>query len=233
MTRLHSDWKILEAIGPVERPHVVIDAGAHEGWFFHCWKDWCSQAEIHAFEPAIEAFERAKSLYGSDPSIHIINAGLGSALGTLEFSVLESSRVSNSFLQPVESTWKEIDYHTGAISKRIVEVTTLDDYAKEIASIYLLKIDVQGFELEVLKGAIETLKKTDHIFVEAGIRPLYQGAPRFTDVYDFLADRGFHLMAMRAWHRGNRVLVETDMLFRRDELMPPTSSEVERVVEQI
>ena len=141
--------------------------------------------------------------------------------------------MSNSFLQPVESTWKEIDYHTGAISKRVVEVTTLDDYAKEIASIYLLKIDVQGFELEVLKGAIETLKKTDHIFVEAGIRPLYQGAPRFTDVYDFLADRGFHLMAMRAWHRGNRVLVETDMLFRRDELMPPTSSEVERVVEQI
>src|SRR5204862_89546 len=119
MTRLHSDWKILEAIGPVERPHVVIDAGAHEGWFFHCWKDWCPQAEIHAFEPAIEAFERAKSLYGSDPSIHIINAGLGSARGTLEFNVLESSRVSNSFLQPVESTWKEIDYHTGAISKRV------------------------------------------------------------------------------------------------------------------
>src|SRR5881394_409064 len=75
--------------------------------------DW----EIHEFEPAIEAFERGKSLYGSDPSIHIINAGLGSARGTLEFNVLESSRVSNSFLQPVELTWKEIDYHTGAISK--------------------------------------------------------------------------------------------------------------------
>src|SRR5947207_12820694 len=104
MTRLHSDWKILEAIGPVERPHVVIDAGAHEGWFFHCWKDWCPQAEIHAFEPAIEAFERAKSLYRSDPALHIINAGPASARATLELHVLEPSRVSDSSLQRVEPT---------------------------------------------------------------------------------------------------------------------------------
>ena len=232
MTRLHRDWKILEPIGPVERPHVVFDVGAHEGWFFHCWKDWCPSAEIHAFEPAAEAFERSRALYGGDPSIVFNNAGVGRERGKLELKVMEDSAVSNSFLPHVAEAWKEIDYATGAISKRVVDVIALDDYARDIPSIYLVKIDVQGFELEVLEGAKETLRKTDHVFVEAAIRPLYEGAPRFTDVFAFLEARGFHLMAMRAWHRGNHVLVETDMLFRRNELMPEVDRSVDKIVVQ-
>jgi FkbM family methyltransferase len=233
LTRLHPDWKILEPIGPIYRPHVVIDAGSHEGWFFHCWKDWCPEAEIHAFEPSIEAYERSRELYGGDPSIHINNAALGREAGRLELHVMEQSRVSNSFLQPVDETWREIDYHTGARSTRVVNVIALDDYTKAIESVYLIKIDVQGFELEVLRGAAEALKRTDYVFVEAAIRPLYHGAPRFTEVYEYLVARRFHLMAMRAWHRGNRTLVETDMLFRRDDLMPPIDPSVERVMEHV
>ncbi|HUP61196.1 MAG TPA: FkbM family methyltransferase [Thermoanaerobaculia bacterium] len=235
LTRLQPDWKILEAIGPVDRAHVVFDVGAHEGWFLHSWKDWCPRAEIHAFEPAVEAYEKSVELYGSDPSLHFNNAGVGRARGTLELNVLEGSRVSNSFLKPVDATWREIDYHTGPITRRVVEVITLDDYTREhaIESIYLIKIDVQGFELEVLEGAKETLRRTDYVFVEAAIRPLYEGAPRFTHVHDFLDAHGFHLIAMRAWHRGNLTLVETDMLFRRNELMPPVDPNVERVTTHI
>lgn len=233
LTRLQPDWKILEVIGPVEHPHVVFDVGAHEGWFLHSWKDWCPQAEIHAFEPAIEAYENGRALYGGDPSIHYVNAGVGRAAGTLELNVMEESRVSNSFLRPVEETWRAIDYHTGAITRRTVNVIALDDYARAIASIYLIKIDVQGFELEVLEGAKETLRRTDYVFVEAAIRPLYEGAPRFTQVHDFLDAHGFHLIAMRAWHRGNLTLVETDMLFRRNELMPPVDPNVSRVMTQV
>ena len=232
LTRLQPDWKILEVIGPVERPHVVFDVGAHDGWFLHSWKDWCPQAEIHAFDPAVEAYEKSKELYDGDPSLHFNNVGVGRAAGTLELNVMEDSRVSNSFLPPVDETWKEIDYHYGAITRRSVSVITLDDYARAIPSIYLIKIDVQGFELQVLEGAVETLKKTDYVFVESAIRPLYEGAPRFTDVHTFLDAHGFHLIAMRAWHRGNLTLVETDMLFRRDALMPPIDASVDRVVTQ-
>jgi len=233
LTRLQPDWKILEVIGPVERPHVVFDVGAHEGWFLHSWKDWCPAAEIHAFEPAIEAYERCAASYGGDPSIHLNNAGVGRTAGTLELNVMEASAVSNSFLAPVAETWKEIEYHTGAITRRVVDVIALDDYARAMPSIHLIKIDVQGFELEVLEGAVGTLKKTDYVFVESAIRPLYAGAARFTQVHDWLVAHGFHLIAMRAWHRGNLTLVETDMLFRRDELMPPADPNVERVVTHV
>ena len=235
LTRLQPDWKILEPIGPVDRPHVVFDVGAHEGWFLHSWKDWSPRAEIHAFEPAIEAFEKSRELYGGDPSIHFNNVGVGRERGTLALNIMDASRVSNSFLAPVAETWREIDYETGTISRRRVDVIPLDDYVREqgIESVYLLKIDVQGFELQVLEGAVETLKKTDYVFVEAAIRPLYEGAPRFTHVHQFLDAHGFHLIAMRAWHRGNLTLVETDMLFRRDELMPPVDPSVDRVVSHI
>lgn len=231
LTRLHDDWKILTPIGPVYRPHTIFDVGAHTGWFFHCWKDWCPDAEVHAFEPAIEAHEKSRALYGGDPKIHFVNAGVGSAPGKLALNMMGQSDVSNSFLPHVAKTWDEIEYRTGAISSRTVDVITLDDYvrAQHIESIYLIKIDVQGYELEVLRGATETLRKTDYVFVEAAIRPLYEGAPRFSHVFDFLDASGFHLTDMRAWHRGNRALVESDMLFRRNELMPPIDPSVERI----
>jgi len=78
----------------------------------------------------------------------------------------------------------------------------------------------QGYELRALKGAIKTLKVTDYVFVESAIKPLYKDAASFTQVHEFMVAQGFHLMNFRAWHRGNNVLMETDMLFRRNELAP-------------
>ena len=62
--------------------------------------------------------------------------------------------------------------------------------------------------------------------------PLYSGVARYTGVVDFLTQRGFHLMTMQAWHRGNRTLIETDMLFCRDDLMPPVDDGIDRVYER-
>jgi FkbM family methyltransferase len=223
---------MLLPIGPVERRHVVLDVGAHEGWFFHCWKDWCPAAVIHAFEPAPEAFANVTRHYGGQPDITINNVGVASVPGSLELNVMSESAVSNSFLRPVEATWDEVQYRTGTITTRTVPVTTLDAYCREknIDAVYLIKIDVQGFELEVLKGAEQTLAITDYVFVESAIRPLYEGAPRFTDVYTYLDRHGFHLIGMRAWHRGNQTLVESDMLFRRNDLMPAIDPNVDRIV---
>ena len=114
-------------------------------------------------------------------------------------------------------------------------ITTLDAYvaAEGLSSIHLLKIDVQGYEMHVLGGAEQILPKVSLIFVESGIRPLYVEAPRFSDVFHHLSARGFHLMAMQAWHRGNHVLMEADMLFRRDDLIPPVDERVVRITERV
>lgn len=235
VTTLHADWRILAPIGPVFERHVLIDAGSHHGWFFHCWKNWCPGAVVHAFDAEPSAAARSLELYGADPDVHVVAMGLGRSRSEETFHVFEGSRVSSSFLKPEQKTWDEVDYQTGPLTERKVPVIALDDYAREqgLEEVYLLKIDVQGFEGEVLAGAEELLRRTRYVFVEAAIRPLYQGAPRFTAVFDYLDAQGFHLIAMRAWHRGNLTLVESDMLFRRNDLMPPIDPAIDRTMVQV
>lgn len=235
LTRLNEDWSILRPIGPILEEHTVLDIGAHNGWFFHCWQDWCPQAQIHAFEPYPESFQTAQRLYGHDPRVRLNQVGVGEAPGELAFNVLGDSKVSNSFLPPQSDTWEKVGYETGEVSQITVPVATVDQYASvnHIDNIYLIKIDVQGYEMHVLRGAEETLEKAQYILVEAGIQRLYEGAPRFSDVFEYLSDRGFHLMSLRAWHRGNRVLMETDMLFRRNDLAPPVDDNVIKTMEHV
>ena len=71
-----------------------------------------------------------------------------------------------------------------------VPVVTLDDYGERTSKDLPLKIDVQGYEMHVLRGAQRSLTQIDHIFVELAVRPLYHGAARFTEVFDFLTLTG-------------------------------------------
>lgn len=217
------DWRILAPIGPVQKPHVVFDVGANKGYFLNSWRKWCPAAEFHAFDPTVEACEVLRTRFRQDSQVHIHQCGLGESAGELEFQYTSAAPTCSSFLAPDQKTFSEVQYKTGKIQRRKVPVTTLDAFCREhgVRTIYLMKIDVQGFELNVLKGgAAVALPITDYILVESGIRPFYHGAPRFTDVFEFLTANGFHLIGMRSYHRGNLTLMETDMLFRRDALMP-------------
>lgn len=220
LTSLHSDWSILSTIGPVEKQHVIFDLGARNGWFFYNWKEWCPQAEVHAFEPDIAAYQRLQLRYAQDKLVKLSPLGIGETQSVETFYHMAGSEVSSSFLQHNDEVWDQLKYQTGDIETRELEITTLDHYANEhaIDSIYLMKIDIQGYELRALRGATKVLRKTDYILVESSIKPLYQDAASFTQVHDHLVEQGFHLMNLRAWHRGNQVLMETDMLFRRDDL---------------
>ena len=82
-----------------------------------------------------------------------------------------------------------------------LKTTTLDDLLKKSkidASLYnSLFIDVQGAELKVLKGALETLKHIDFIVCEYATKVLYEGGVLFPELVNWLADVGFHLIIKR------------------------------------
>jgi len=230
LTTLHADWSMLEPVGRADQPHTVFDLGARNGWFFSCWKDFCPNAVVHAFEPDQAAYKRLVERYKDDNAVILIDKGVGSSESVETFYHLAGSEVSSSFLQHDQAVWDEIKYQTGAVQERQLDVITLDQYcsANNVDSIYLLKIDIQGYELHALKGASQTLTTTDYVFVESAIKPLYKEASSFTSVHDYLVEQGFHLMNFRAWHRGNDVLMETDMLFRRNALAPEVDGDREK-----
>lgn len=222
LTRMHPDWQIVEKVGREFNPHLVMDIGARNGWFFQSWLDWQPNATIIAFDPEVNAYDALKKRYANDPRVRIEPYGIAEKSDTQTFYTLSESAVSSSLLQPDQKVWDEIKYDTGDIIESTIETITLDDYCQQhaIDNVYLIKMDIQGYELRALEGAINTLASTDYVLVESAIKPLYEGAATFTEVHDFMTEQGFHLMDIRSWHRGNHVLIETDLLYRRNGLEP-------------
>jgi len=96
----------------------------------------------------------------------------------------------------------------------------LDDIGvNEYQSPLMMKLDVQGFELEVLAGATETLKRTEVILSEVSLLPYNKGAPLMHEVIGYLAERDFLPYDIcGGWRReSDGALAQTDIIFvRRD-----------------
>lgn len=159
--------------------HVVHVGGfdGHESYYYHSWG-----AKSTWFEPLPEKF---KELQAKDLTAY--NYALGSKSEKVKFHVA-SNLQSSSILEPTIHLEK---YPNIVFNSTIeVEVRTLDSF--NITDCDMLVLDVQGYELEVLKGAQETLKNVKIIFCEVSIIELYKNCPLLEDIQKFLS--GFKLI---------------------------------------
>jgi hypothetical protein len=84
------------------------------------------------------------------------------------------------------------------------------------AEITLLKLDVQGYELEVLKGAEESLKNIDYIIIEANLEQLYTNQPSFSEMNTHLMSKHFELSGMLDFNLGHKnKYIEVDLLYKK------------------
>ncbi|WGK63805.1 FkbM family methyltransferase [Croceiramulus getboli] len=147
-------------------------------------------AAIFSFEPSSSCFKILNDKYSLDKKISLNPIGLGARK---EFQVLTEYNWSplNSFL---ERNYTEAE----VIAQSEVEVETIDHYCAThgIAKIDVLKTDTEGFDLEVLKGASEMLKKGKIKFVltEVFFNLNYIGQNSFGDLYNYLLDADFELV---------------------------------------
>jgi FkbM family methyltransferase len=100
-------------------------------------------------------------------------------------------------------------------------MNTLDSLADAagLEAPLLLKLDVQGFELEVLKGGKQTLKRSEVVMMEASLLPYNEGAPLFAEVVAFMNDEGFAAFDFcgQLRRQTDQVLFQTDIAFVRKE----------------
>jgi FkbM family methyltransferase len=95
------------------------------------------------------------------------------------------------------------------VREQTVTLVTLDDWrhSAEVDSLTYLKLDTQGSELDILKGAIDSLVDVELVEIEVEFNPIYVGQPLFGDVDHFMRAQGFAL-----WHLGNKVhYVDSDL----------------------
>lgn len=152
-------------------------------------------------EPLPKAFEQLKNAVSRNADYVAVNALCASESGQEKsFFVSEKAGGSSSMLKPTG----HLDIHpeVGFDNELILRTTTVDDIVKNLRlegheklvdKLDLLYIDVQGAELDVLKGSEEFLTKAKFVFAEVSHGGLYEGDTSVTAIIDFLAERKFKL----------------------------------------
>jgi hypothetical protein len=145
----------------------------------------------------------------------VIAAAAGAATGSAQINVSRAD--DSSSLLPVTSRQLDRFPGTDTVARESVEVKTLDRILEpvELRRPILLKLDVQGFELEALRGAERVLESVDTVLTECSFVPFYSGQALFDEVRDFLGERGFRLVggAVSAVH--DRRWEQGDFVFER------------------
>jgi len=190
---LHGVAGAVEHFEPIRHTaaNTLIDVGANKGQFSLAFRYVLPEAQIIAFEPLPAAAAIAERLFREDGKFTLHRVAIADEKGAAEFFVTDRED-SSSLLRPGEGQAEAFGVRTKASVK--VNVERLDDRIAfaDLPHPILMKIDVQGAELRVLKGC-SSLELVDFVYTELSFVDLYEGQPTFTQVAGHLASRGFLL----------------------------------------
>jgi FkbM family methyltransferase len=173
------DELALGRVAQLRRDAVIFDVGANIGSYTKQALEICGDGVvIHAFEPSASAFERLQKQFGNRPNVHLSRAGIGARAGRATLFSSEPGSVLASI--------------HGSGTGEEIEIVTLDAYCemREIERIDLLKLDLEGGELDALRGAERLLaaNQIELVQFEFG-EPSLGARTYFRDIFKLLSPR--------------------------------------------
>ena len=196
-------------------PATVIDVGANKGQFALAARRALPDATLHAFEVLPGPLATLRRNFDGDASFTAHALALSDAAGEATFHV--ASREDSSSLLGVGAA-QEAVFDVREASAIRVPTARLDGLGLVEACVapVLLKLDVQGAELQVLRGAEAVLDRLSHIYAECSYVELYQGQALFPEVRAWLEARDFVFRSAFNTHHDPKLgPVQADMLFQR------------------
>lgn len=188
-----SEWAALATMLRVNCVSAVFDVGASTGDFASHLIDAGYKGRVISFEPLKNSHqELVKAAKGYPKWVVAPPLAIGSKRGTAVINV--SGNVGSSSILPMEDSHTTVFPQSRYVAQESVEVAPLDEIVGAYVSpedVLFLKIDVQGFEREVLQGAQQTLERATGVAVELSFVSLYQGQALFDQMRSRLADLGF------------------------------------------
>jgi len=174
------EYNLLQKIGAsLPQGYVFVDVGANIGTIIWQLADKCGQ--IYAFEPMpkLNQVIADSAIYNSFTSLKLYNKAVGSNAGFVQMVDNDNSSVLNDTSTP------------GGVT---IEVTTLDEELKDLDKIDFIKIDVEGYEWEVLQGATATIQKHKPLLL-VELHPMFLKNYKiaYTTVIDFLEQNNYKI----------------------------------------
>ena len=177
---------------------LVVDVGANIGQFGNFLRSHVGYAGgIVSFEPVPENLSRLITVAEKDGNWKVRGQALGAEASMARFNVMEDTQFS-SFLNPDHGPTAGA-LRANNVRKQVeVQVRRLDDCMEEIRAEFgsrrpYLKLDTQGFDLEVVKGGSRSMTEFVGLQLEASVKPIYHGSPGFVTSIEAVKSLGFEL----------------------------------------
>jgi len=198
---------------------TVLDVGANIGQYGRMLRrELGFVGEILSFEPMSPEFQRLQQVTRGDSRWRAFNFGFGDRTSSMTINVAANS-ASSSLLKRTHRL-SRVAPETEFVGKQEVQLRTVDDVYEEFGlsdqRVYL-KIDAQGFEGKILKGAERALGKIDAVQIEMPLQATYEGALRFEEILQLLMEREYRLVHLvpGLFDKKTGELLECDGIFYR------------------
>lgn len=198
-----------------EKSPVIFDIGGGQGTTLALFLEQLPNSNIHLFEPIAANFKIIEKEFGQKPnvSLHQLAAGKKNEKRTIHIA----DRVTSSSLHTLNPEAHEADsYLAQALrpsGKEEISVIRLEVYLEKYQQIDLLKLDVQGFELNVLEGCGELLKRVRYVLLEVSNHHGYKEAALYYELDAYLRNQGFQLADIFPGIKAKGFLKEWDCIY--------------------
>lgn len=193
----------LRRLLPLLQIDLVVDAGANLGQFARLLRGRAGyRGAILSVEPMPAAARALRARFAADERWALCECALGERDGRAALHVMRGHELS-SLLAPSAAATDRYEAFQAIEGEVDVELATLDalldahPLARTARHVYL-KLDVQGMELAVLRGAGRSLARIDALQVEACVVPLYDGVPPYHVLMAEIEARGYQLSFLPA-----------------------------------
>lgn len=210
--RLH---RALFSVGP----DVLLDVGANDGGFVQSVRAFGYQGPAVSFEPSTLAFAKLQRAAESDPDWQAERIGLGDQDTAAVLNVAGNQQASSSLL-PMLELHRQAAPDASYVAEEKIEVVRLDTWMQRSRRDWqrmALKLDVQGFDKQVLAGAEATLPRIASVQIELSARHLYEGDWLWDEAAQWLAGKGFSLAGLAPGFTDERTgqMLQFDAVFVR------------------
>jgi len=209
---------------------AVIDVGANNGGYHDFLRQQVGyQGDIYSFEPVQENIDIIKEKSKSDPHWHVFGFALGSEPSFRVIKVMKSNDFS-SFLQPKHDVIDDYTKYNIVEKEETVEIRTLDSVYVELKKKhgleqFYLKMDTQGFDIEVFRGAKNTLCQVVALQSEVSVKQIYEDNIDYQQSIEQYSNAGFELSGLFPVNRDKYLrVVEFDCLMINQKYLATTKT---------